>query len=250
MLSTLREIGLTESEAKVYVALLALEESPKGPILKKAKIAHSKIYLVLDKLIDKGLASSFIKNKVKHFRAAPPEEIKNYLKQKKKEIEKEEVELNKILPQLKRLKDEKKGEVTAEVFYGWRGMETVFNQIYSTLKKGNTNLVIGASKGADIPRTERFFIKHDARLMKKGVKKKVIFNDNVRTYVKRIEKIGDFSYDKKFISITTPVEINIFGDKTAIVRLKEEPIVFLIKDKETADSFKAYFEALWLTAKK
>jgi sugar-specific transcriptional regulator TrmB len=247
MENILKQLGLTGSGAKVYLALLELEESTKGPILKRAKIAPSKIYHVLQKLIDKGLVSSFLVNNIKHFRAAPPEQIEYYLEQKKKNIEQQEMEFREILPKLKKLKNTCKEEVTAELFHGWYGMETVYNEIYRTLKKGNVNLVIGASKGENSLRTKHFFIKHDARLTKKGVKKKILFNQNARSYVKTIEKQGEFCYNKRFLPITTPVEINIFGDRTAIVRLKKEPIVFLIHDTETAKSFRHYFDALWLT---
>ena len=45
-------------------------------------------------------------------------------------------------------------------------------------------------------------------------------------------------------------QINIWGDYTMIIILKEEPIIILIKDKETAKSFKSYFDFLWELAKK
>jgi len=250
MLHALQEIGLTDSEIKVYLALLELEESSKGGILKKTKTAPSKVYHVLQKLIDKGLVSLFIKNKVKHFRAAPPEQIKYYLEKKRKDIEYQENELDKILPQLNSLKEKRKEEATAEVFYGWRGMETVYNEILTTLRKGNTNYVIGASKGEDTKRSENFFLKYGIRKTKKGIKIKILFNENARKSVRRIEKIGKFQYIKRFLRITTPVEINIFQNNTALVRLTKEPIVFLIRDKETAESFKEYFHALWATGKR
>lgn len=246
MKQILEEIGLTGSEVKVYLALLELHESSKGAILKKSKIAHSKVYHVLQKLIDKGLASSFLKNNVKHFRAAPPDKIKAYLKAKKKKIAQQEEELDLALPKLQSLFDLKSQQVSAEIFHGWQGMKTVYDMI---IKKAKVNYIIGASKGENTPKTRNFFLKHSLQAIRKGIKKKVIFNESARSYVESIEKEGSFVYDKRFLSTTSPVEINIFSDYTAIVRLKKEPIVFLIKDPETAESFRDYFKILWATAK-
>ncbi|MBI2665760.1 hypothetical protein HYX12_04015 [Candidatus Woesearchaeota archaeon] len=45
----LRNIGLTDSEIKVYLALLELGSSTKGPIVDKSRVASSKIYELLEK---------------------------------------------------------------------------------------------------------------------------------------------------------------------------------------------------------
>jgi len=73
-LELLKEIGLTESETKVYLALLELGSTTKGPIVDKSQVASSKIYELLEKLIQKGLASFVVKSGTKYFEAAPPKE--------------------------------------------------------------------------------------------------------------------------------------------------------------------------------
>ena len=83
---SLQSLGLTNSEIKVYLALLELGISSKGKILEKAKIAPSKIYIVLNKLIDKGLVSLIIKNNIRHYQAAPVSRISDYLNLKKEEF--------------------------------------------------------------------------------------------------------------------------------------------------------------------
>ena len=46
----LEEIGLTEGENKVYLALLKLGSSTIGRIIKEAQVSNSKIYDILDRL--------------------------------------------------------------------------------------------------------------------------------------------------------------------------------------------------------
>ena len=62
MRAMLGKIGLTPGEAEVYEALVELGLSSAGDIIKKANIASSKVYDVLHRLINKGLASYTIKN--------------------------------------------------------------------------------------------------------------------------------------------------------------------------------------------
>ena len=50
---TLKGIGLTDSEIKVYFALLELESSTVGKIIEKSRVPDSKIYSILEKLKEK-----------------------------------------------------------------------------------------------------------------------------------------------------------------------------------------------------
>ena len=81
--SKLKELGLTKGEIKVYLALLKIGISTKGPIASKAKVSESKVYEILDRLTAKGLVSNAMKKKgarqVKQFKAANPILLKDFL---------------------------------------------------------------------------------------------------------------------------------------------------------------------------
>ena len=83
-ISILKEIGFSDREIKVYLALLELGETTVGPIASRTRIQHSKIYQTLEKLIDKGLISFIIKSKTKYFQAQNPNQILNMLKEKER----------------------------------------------------------------------------------------------------------------------------------------------------------------------
>lgn len=247
----LQKIGLTDSESKVYLALLKLGKfSQKGEILKHAKIAPSKIYHILDKLIDKGLASTIIKNNVKHFAPASPSRIKDYLATKHDEILEEQKTAEELLPKLEGLYESVKEKTTAEIFMGWKGMETAYTTVLTGLKKGETVFVLGASEGTYPEKTKRFYKKYSVKMKLRGLKSKIIFNEGSRDYVARAEKEANIKYNKRFLFENTTVEMFMANDVVAIVMLKEEPIIILIKDKDTTKSFITYFDALWKIAKK
>ncbi|NQV91298.1 hypothetical protein HQ489_02390 [Candidatus Woesearchaeota archaeon] len=244
----LEKIGLTNSEAKVYLALLELGSTSKGPLIKKSGIASSKIYEITDKLIGKGLASYILKNKVKYFKAASPKRIKDYLAEKKKEIVKEEESFDKILPFLESQHLFLKEDVDAEIFKGWRGLETAFEDMVNTLKKGEIDYVFGASKGSNSIRTRRFYDKYQVLTYNKGIKIKAIFNKDAKPYFKKSKTIKKH-IETRFLNQSTPTEINIYGNKVLIIILSKIPMVIMIKGDEVASSFKAYFNTMWKVAK-
>src|SRR3989344_7982952 len=107
----LQDIGLTEGESKVYMALLELGTTTTGPIVKKSGISASKVYEILNRLAEKGLVSHIIKASTKYFRAADPERIIEYIEEKEKDIASKKEEMKKIVPQLKaKLEAEEKRE--------------------------------------------------------------------------------------------------------------------------------------------
>jgi sugar-specific transcriptional regulator TrmB len=244
----MRKLGFTDSEAKVYLALIEIGPITKGPLVKKAGISSSKIYEVIDKLIEKGLASVFLKNGVKHFSAAPPSKIGEYLEEKKENIEKEEKIFQNLLPQLKARWGHIEAESDAEVFRGWRGLKTVYNDILDSLEKGETDYVLGASKGYEPEKVRNFFNWFNLQRHKRGVKIRIIFSESARG---NIPTIGHPKYDEvKYMDNSTPSEINIYGNKTAVVVLSKEPLAILIRGKEVADSFREYFNVMWAVSKK
>mgnify|MGYP001574151336 CR=1 FL=1 len=246
----LKKIGLTGSEIKVYLALLKFGDSQKGKLIKESKISSSKVYEVTAKLIDKGLCSIITKNNVKHFMAAPPSRIKDYLTKKRDEILQEERELDKIMPKLESYHNQILSEVNIEVFVGWKGMETVYVNLLNLAKRNQDVYIIGAGTSKNEQKLELFYTKYGKLAFSKNLNIKSIFNEDARAYIKRIEKNIKRKYNKRFLFEHTPTEMLIFKEFVSIIIRREEPLVILIKDRETSDSFKKYFYELWRIAKK
>lgn len=244
----LEDIGLTKNEIKIYLGLLDLGLTTTGPIIKKTKIHTSKVYDGLERLAEKGLISHIIKANTKYFKAVSPDRLIDFLEDKKKRIEEQEKEIKGILPELK-LKQQLVGNDTeAEIFKGWKGMETVYRMMRETLGKGETNYVFGASKGEDEERVRNFFNKHATLLIEKGIKQKIIFNESARGNIQESYKHPKLT-QIKHMEETTPAELNIWRDKTMIVILRKNPTVIMVSDQKVADSFRRYFEMMWKIAK-
>ncbi len=249
-LENLRRIGLTEGEIKVYEALLELGETTKTKLAKLSGIAPSNIYDVTNRLLEKGIISKVEKNGIAHFSPANPNRILDFLDQKEKEIEQEKDFVKEILPTLFLKFKEVKEKINVEVFHGWNGMKTVFEDLLDECEKGDENYVFGASKGESEKQADTFFLKYSKLKENKGIITKIIFNEELRN---RTERIGFFlksrQYHVKFLPQSTPAEIMLYKNKSCIIVLTREPLVIRITGKEVMGSFRQYFDVMWKEAK-
>lgn len=243
----LEDIGLTKNEIKIYLALLKLGSTSTGAILKETKIHASKVYDGLERLADKGLVSHVIIANTKHFKAVNPDRLIDFVDNKKKNLQKQEDEMKKYIPELKALQEIGADDTEAEVFQGWKGMETVFNDGIKEMGKGDTWYVLGAYAGEDRERTNAFIQRVIMKCEQKKMKWKVIYNESAR---------DTFQYEQKsaitknrFLNQETPATINIYKDVTFIALWIKKPIAFRVRNQKVADSFKLYFNFMWKLAK-
>lgn len=238
----LEQIGLTNSESKVYMALIELGLSTTGKIIEKSNIASSKIYEILEKLMQKGLVSSIVKEGVKHFEATSPRRILDYINEKEEEIEKQKIAIEKLIPELE-LKQQmitEKSEVT--VYKGIKGVETAFYESLKYMKKGETLEVIGV--GLIDEHKKRIFSRFNKLRAEKGVNMKIVFNEQSKN--ERIEEFKEMDLvEYRFTQEMTPAAIDIFKDRVLMFPQSKEPIAIVMENKEIAESFRVQFKKLW-----
>lgn len=247
----LQRIGLTTGEIKVYLALLDVGETTTGPLIKKSKIAGSKIYEVLDRLIEKGLVSHILKNGIKHFSPSNPERLIDYLEEKEKLLSDQKEEIKDIIPQFKRKLSESENGRDAAIFEGFRGMETVFNDALSSMNRGDTIYVTNVFK---IRQEEDIFFKHwNERRAKKGVRLKMILDKQAKGQFQSNTKTNPLS-ELKWMpeNLPAPTPINIYKDRVILFVRNDDgkPLLVVIWGKSVVDSFRIQFDLQWRLAKK
>jgi len=112
--SFLEEMGLTQTEAKVYLALLELKKGKITAISNRAEVYPKNCYDSLERLIDKGLVTYILDNDVKVFLPESPENLKDII------VEKQRL-LDKNLPTLLGKFREKEEEETIKIYHGFEG---------------------------------------------------------------------------------------------------------------------------------
>ena len=131
---SLRSVGLSQNEIKVYLTLLDNGSTKAGKIAKLSKIDRSSCYNALQMLMEKGFASYVLIGKIKWFQAVGPKRILDYLKE-------QEDDIKEILPDLQERHKSHKVEGQVRLFKGIKGIKTLFLDIIRTEKD---NYVFGS----------------------------------------------------------------------------------------------------------
>jgi sugar-specific transcriptional regulator TrmB len=249
-LTDLKKIGLTEGEMRVYGALLDLGDTTRTQLARKSGISPSKIYDVANRLLEKGIISAVRKDGTLHFSASNPERLNDFVKQKEEDLQRERDIVNEVLPSLMLRYQKTSENADIEVFYGWEGMRTVYNELSNTLSKGDLNIILGASRGQDSTKVSRFFGQYFEKIERRGYKIKIIFNENARP-MKRLTSYFEKSklHEIRYINQETFTEVNVYRNTVLLIMLLRKPVVIRISSKEAADSFRAFFGSVWKVAK-
>jgi sugar-specific transcriptional regulator TrmB len=248
--SILRGIGLTNYETKVYLALLDLGESTSGKILAKAGMHSGKIYEILDSLKSKGLVSEITKSGVKHFSPAEPTRVRDYLADKKREIEEQEKDFDGIMPLLMKKIGQVKGKTTIEIFTGYKGLKTAYGKEIQRYKKNSVVRVLGITPREKQVVNKKYYdyFPYYVRPLrdKNNIRMRKILSEDARKDLKYQEKGAEL----RFLPYDSMAGFNISEDLVIIGIFTDEPIFISIESREVAKSFIDSFEAMWKVAKK
>jgi len=245
----LMSLGLTEGEAKAYIAMIETGSSTVGPIAKKSGISYSKIYEVLQRLIDKGVVSFIVKGKMKYFQAINPSLLHRFLDRQIIEIEKNKDKLKEIVPQLEKHFKSSEEKHEAEIFVGFKGLRTAYEKMYENLKKGEEGLFLYVRKNDFSKAVDDFYLNMAPFYKKIGIKFKGIGTKEwARSdYPKKTKSF----IDVKWVDFPLPGNVDIYRDYLMQITWREsKPIAVLIQNKEVAENYTNYFNEIWKIAKK
>lgn len=243
----LHEIGLTEGEIKVYLALLSLGEAKKSELVKESEISSSKIYEICDRLQKKGLIGYIIKGKVRYFKAMEPRRILDFFNEKTSIFKEQQEALEKMIPSLEQ---KVKHEKTQAVLYeGVSAIKNFFKSLLDELKSGEEYHIIGVNYGENLPGVKEFFENFHRERAKKKIKVKMLVNhDSKEILVKTIKLNSEIRYLPQYL--LNNMIILFYKNKSFIFFLAKDSIGLLIQNKEVTNGFKAYFDAFWKLAKR
>ena len=246
----LEEIGLGKGEIKVYFALLELGESTIGPISKKARVTPAKTYPILQKLTEKGLITRIIKSNTQHYQAFNPKRILDYIKEKKKKLEHEEREIEKMIPQLMQ-KQKFEAKQSASLYNSYRGLKTLYNEFIETLQETKEDFIAFTLGDEYEDSNLMFFFEHYDLVRKElGIKTKLIGIEKQRKFFDE-KYMKNLNLETKYLPYSAvPQGVIIVGDKVATMLWHPEPTAFVIQSEIIANSYKQFFSDLWKLAKK
>ena len=248
-IESLSKVGLNAPESRVYLSLIEFKESKTGELSKRSNVATSKIYNILENLIEKGFVGYRLQNNQKVFFASSPHIIKDILEKKKKEREQEKNELISLIENLSKKESETSPYSNYKYYEGMSGIRALWLELIEDLKnipKGDEILVYTGTKESYeliLGLYEEF---HKARA-KRGIKYRAIFSiEEKKLAEKRKKQLSEIH----FMKLNNEAELVIIGNKLIIQYItRKVPRGFLIEDKIFVQTFKQVFNQLWSSAK-
>lgn len=239
---TLEEFGLDKNEANVYLELLQLGPSPVLQIARRTGLKRPTVYLILDRLIERGLAVVVPQEKKKLFLALPPARLVEDFERRTRLIEG-------ILPELSALYRTKTLKPAIQFFESHEGMMSVYRDI---TERSDIKEVLTFFSFEAIPKE---FDENYELFLKLLKTRKVICRDIISTnsprhfYLEQTKRLPNYHArlappECKFMSDTI-----IYGNKIAILSFKKR-FALIIESDDVAHSFRSLFELAWESAER
>lgn len=243
----LKAAGLTGKEAAAYMDLVRYGDSRTGEICSRTKIPSSHIYSILSTLQEKGLANYKLVNNVKIFGASDPDALARLFEEKEKAVREEREKLVNAISRIRVLPQKEGRFANFRYFRGTRGIKALYMRIANSWKKGDEYCIASAPYGS-FNKLEGFFLNvlHKKRAEDK-VSLKIIINNDSREWGKAREKMP--LTQVRYLDVGTETEYGVLKDYFFMVNYAEEPYGVLAKDAAFANTYRAFFDILWKSAK-
>lgn len=248
-INILQTTGLSEKEVLVLKILLEQGQVPVRDIVKKTALNRGTVYSILKSLTAKNLALMVDVKKILHASPNHPENISDYIKQRKNEILLAEQNYNNAYPEILSIFNKSHSLPTVQFLEGVDGLKWVYNDILA--EKKDILLIRSFYDHAQEDLKDALAIQIASQVRRK-IKVRAL------TPIVTGTKYNYMNSDKKnlvtrrmipFETFTLEAQIMIYSDKVAITAMKGPIFTTWIKNNSINQSMRVMFEFIWENAK-
>lgn len=239
LLETLKDIGLDETEAQIYLTSLSLGPTTVLKIARNSDIKRTTIYGVIESLKNKGLMKIELKGLKQLYIAENPEKLEDILDNRKREFSAK-------LPSFMALYKLEGGESSIKYYTGLKDMKKVYLSTIDDIKRGGEYLVItNEEKWFELD--PEFWMKEYIEVRAKLPCKTRLISQDSKT-AREHEKF-QANYNEQFKIFKNEVSLNIdmvlTPNKLVIVDLLPPLTTLVIENKNIIELQKQLFEIIW-----
>ncbi|TSC95793.1 MAG: transcriptional regulator TrmB [Candidatus Berkelbacteria bacterium Licking1014_2] len=250
---SLEKLGLSEKEAKVYLATLELGQAAVQQIAKKAGLVRPTTYVILESLMKSGLATTIEQDKKTLYAAESPEQLKTLLKYSEEEIKEKEQRLEQAMPELQAIYNLAENRPKVKFYEGKEGIIAMQEEFFRVVKKSKEKEIVGFTP---IDELFKVFPDYKETYTKRRVGEEI---RNRVIYTTSQGRLSDAS-DKKAMREARFIPKNKFpfssgftvygDDRLALISYGDRLMGVAIESKELTQTFRVIFELAWEAAKK
>ena len=235
----LEDIGLSNAEIKVYLALMELGTTTAGPILEKSGLQNSVVHMTLNKLIERGFVIFVKEGKRNHYQASNPKHIIDFINEKKERFKE-------ILPEL--LLKQKQAKEKPEIIM-FRGINGIKELLMELLEAGGKEHHTSGSTAKSLMLGDAWWVSYHKKRAERGIKAKLLLNEALAYWKAEIKyPKSEVKYTK--VGFEPLTETIVRNDKIGIIVWTDKPLGVIIHQKEAAESYDQFFKLMWDTATK
>jgi HTH-type transcriptional regulator, sugar sensing transcriptional regulator len=243
----LEQLGLTKTEAKVYVCLLDQSPLPAATIADQTGTSRSSVYLVLRSLVGKGLIDAGAGYSSRYHAAPPDQALAGLLERNRAEVETRQRQVDRMLPDLTQL-FERNQSADGELVEILR-TPTLIGSRFDRLQSEATEIIdivvrgplqVGGSNDAEMA------------ALRRGVKCRGIYDRNVLAEPSIERNLADWTRQGEQARLypgDLPMKFAIFDVHTVLMPLVAPGVTgvvaIIVRNKELAATLTFLFDTLW-----
>lgn len=247
-LKQLKELGFTDGEIKVYEALIKLQKSTITKIIEQSGVSSSKVYLILDKLVHRGLVNYILVDNVKEFHLANPNNLLENVKKDRERLAEIEDNIQTLVSEINAVVGSQVQE-SAHIYKGVAGLKAAHLRLINELKRGEEYVFFSVEKSElELEEVRRMFRSIHAKRDERGVTARGIALPMLRLiFEKHLPSRKE--YQIRFHDLTLNQGITIGTNRIIIETAHPDAFAVEIVSPKTAKSYKIFFNKIWKLAK-
>ncbi len=243
----IKQIGLTEKETAVYLAMLELGEDSITEITRVAKQKRPTVYLALDRLEMLGLAERALRGKKKLWSAVHPKRLKELADFRASQIEG-------VLPELLALYREKREKPVVRILEGQAGARTAYQEAYSLLNNKEEGLWFGnvTFLAENFPELLREYNAIMRKIRDPHIRELIYGNEKSKAWVDSMQRGLSKNHYIKYLGIGSEFGFTdqlIIGNTIMSFSFGKDVFVVITESKEIAQTQRGLFETMWKKVK-
>ncbi len=245
LIQQLKQVGLSDKQAKVYLAALELGEASALQISRHSGVNRVTCYQALDRLAAEGLVREVKVEGKSRFVAEMPKKLLENLLDRKINTERQILALEKVLPELESLYNYSEVKPKIRFYEGVEGLKQIYQD---TLEEKKEILAFTAYHRVDASLKRWLDKYYIPQRVKRNIFAKVIAPSS--EFARKFKRL-DSRQNRHTLLVPADkfpfsIEVNIYGNKVAIISfVKKEMMGVIIESKEVAATFRLIFQLAW-----
>lgn len=232
-------LGLNSTQAKAYLALVRHGSLTPPQLAKKTGETRTNAYTVLDKLVELGLAKKEESKKKLSYRVENPVALEKLVKQHRDDALAREKLVKDSMPALLNFFYTYSEQPGVKFYQGVEGIKDIYKD---TLRTGQEIFLLRSLHDQETMSAD-YFDEYRRKRAKLGLQTYMLSPGGAHNDTRKAtdEELKIFRIELPKGAYTAPVEMDIYGDKVALISFGEEAMGTIIESPQIAEAMKQLF---------